>query len=360
MVAFSELTYLPTLLMRWSELKALENLSGDQKDHLFPLIRMRPWGNSNEFSNSFRKLKEVIGDRAFACDLDDWYSSDKSSSGSAEEFRQIKKSSNYREWYSMIEGVEQAVPCIRLEPEISEIIEVLAEDWIIERGFGLIVSQKNISHHSKLTPLLQTIGHNNYFVVLDAGWSSDPLLQAVWATEMASSVYRVDENAVVFVSSSSFPADFGSFGLSGRTEIREYDLYNEVRRQIGQRFNQARIIYADWATTRPPHGAGGGGWIPRIDQPVGESIRIFRDRVGEKETPDEACQRIAGLVVAQSDWPSPPPTWGHYTIDLTASQSKFGVYHARMNTATRVNMHIHNALSQGREAPPSVEEPFEG
>lgn len=363
MVRFAQLNYLPTLLLRQQELKGVSKLTSAEKDLLFPLFRIRPWPGKQPLVRSMEKIIESLGERPFACDLDEYYESESADRAAVDEFRALKADETTESWYSFVQPIERAIPTIRLAPDAGDIVRIVNRTWIAERGFGIVLSTKNEAHHSKLEPVLRSIPHNNFFVVVDAGWSKDPLLQAAWATRLALRVFEISPLAALFVSSSSFPSAFGEMGLDGKPgEVRmvEYALHGEVARQVSLRFNESKVGYADWATTRPPSTGGGAGWVPRIDVPQRELISVYRDRAGESETNAIVCKRLAQKAIRGPGWPTPPPSWGHYTVDLTASGAESGIYSAAMNTASRINMHIHRVLASPTLPPPSLEEKFVG
>lgn len=364
MVRFAQLNYLPTLLLRQQELRGVSKLTSAEKDLLFPLFRIRPWAGKQPLTRSIEKIAESLGDRPFACDLDDYYEPENVERLAVQEFLAIKADDTTEAWFAFVQPFEKAIPTIRLTPTVDQILAIINRPWIAERGFGIVLSTKNEVHHHKLEQVLRSIPHNNFFVVVDAGWSKDPLLQAAWATRLSLRVFEVGPGISLFVSSSSFPAAFGDMGLDGtpgQVRMTEYALHGEVARQVAQRFNQSKVGYADWATTRPPSSGGGGApWVPRIDIPQSELIRVYRERIGENEDKTVVCTRLAQKATRVQEWPSPPPSWGHYSVDLTASGAESGIYSAAMNTATRINMHLHRALSAPTLPPPSLEEKFVG
>lgn len=354
---------MPTLLLRQQELKGVSKLTSAEKDLLFPLFRIRPWPGKQPLVRSIEKIVECLGDRPFCCDLDDYYETESVDRLAVQEFIALKADETTETWYSFVQPYEKAIPTIRLTPAADDIVRIVNRPWIAERGFGVVLSTKNELHHHKLDQVLRSIAHNNFFVIVDAGWSKDPLQQAAWATRLALRVFEVSPVISLFVSSSSFPAAFGEMGLDGKPgEVRmvEYALHNEVGRQVALRFNESKVGYADWATTRPPSTGGGAPWIPRLDIPQSESIRVYRERTGENEANAIVCTRLAQKVTKIREWPSPPPSWGHYSVDLTASGAESGIYSAAMNTAARINMHLHRALATPTLPPPSLEEKFVG
>lgn len=354
---------MPTLLLRLQELTAIAKLTSAEKDLLFPLVRLRPWRGKKPFARSIEKIIESLGDRPFACDLDDYYTREAAETPAVREFQALMGDATTESWYELVRPFEKAIPTIRLSPPAADIVKIVQRDWVAERGFAIVLSALNQAHHGKLEEVLRSIPHNNFFVVVDAGWNADPLAQAVWATGLASRVFAVNPLIALFVSSSSFPKAFGEMGTDGEigeVAMGEFALHAEVAKQVAQRFNQSTVLYADWATTRPPGAGGGGVWIPRIDVPQRQHIEIYRDRPTATETVPETCTRLAKIVTKASKWPTPPPSWGHYSVDLTASGAESGIYHQSTNTATRINMYLHRALSTPAAPPVSLEEKFEG
>ena len=345
MVQFARLEYLPTFIFRWSEIIGIENLSEEEKQLLFPLFRIRPWANSKSLANSFDRINQAMSGNPFACDVDDWYDKERSNTGAAQELRNILQDPSYSQWYEFVRQFDNAIPCLRLDTEIENIEDALRQEWLEARGFGIVLNEYNLRYLRNALACLPNIHHNNFFVAVDMGWSRDPLQQAQQATSICVDLLRAKPDVTIFLSSSSFPVSFDNFGFGEAVNCAEYALYDEVRRQLQAVNNEYFVKYADWGTTRPPSD-GGGGWIPRIDLPRGRNIRLYRRRIADDETKDEVCSAIAAEVTASDEWVTPPPSWGHYQIETTAAGGQQGIYHARKNSATRINMYLHQKLSE--------------
>ena len=360
MVQFATLKYMPVLIFRRAEVKAVDKLYGPQKDLLFPLFRIRPWGRK-DLDKTFEKARAIMGHRNFACDFDDYYNPDSSTSNAAAQYKKLTKAKDLNPWYNKLLAYDEIVPCIRLDPDLSQIVASANRPDIVERGFGLVIRLDQSQLILKLLEVLDQIAHNNFFVMIDSGWSRDVLGQASAASALAASIINKKPETTVFLSSTSFPKSFSKVGVNSTVPLPEFNLVDSVNAQLAQTTNLGAVKYSDWATTRPPGGAGGGDWIPRIDVPEIDKVRMYRDRIKATESSAQTCQRLAAFAVSNSNWPSPPPSWGHYSIDLTASGGEHGIYSAQANSATRINIHLHNVLSAGEAGPPATgEEPFEG
>lgn len=362
MVQFAEIQYAPTLIQRPSEIRAISKLTKQQKRILLPVFRFRPWFNSRQLERSIEVLIDCMDGFPLACDLDDWWPLNEKKSPAAIRFSRMREDVTGSLWYEFVRPFEEVIPCIRLTADADEIVERIAEDWLIERGFGFLLNPSNHQHNSKALRALETIEHNNFFVVVDAGWSKDVLESTMIVQKLAEQIFRINPRAALFISSSSFPDSFGDFGLGDKTPLLEFELFEHVRRYIAERFNESIVKYSDWATTRPPS-SGGGTWIPRIDIPDDSAVTVYRSRENDEngEKKSEAFVRIAKLIRRDPSWPKPPPSWGHYEVDLTAAGSEFGMRVPAHNTAARINMHMHHVLSRLGGLPPTGgEEPFEG
>lgn len=363
MVQFAETEYAPLLFLRPSELAAVRNLSATQKSRFLPTFRVQPWLASKAPEASLEKICDAMGDSAFACDLNDWWRPKEKRRPATDAFEAFQSDPVRNGWYEMVRKFDQAIPVIRLDIPQADILALINADWIVERGFCFILNERNEHHFDKLLAALPQIRHSNFFAILDAGWHTDLLQLAAATTARALRLFQINPGLTLFVSSSSFPSSFENIGLGNPISLLEYGLYNEVSRQVSLRTNQSRVRYSDWATTRPPNDMIATGWVPRIDLPEQTAILSFRRRSDEdtKESRAEACVDIAKTIRDVTDWPAPPPSWGHYTIDLTASGSEFGIKSPAKNTAVRINIHLHNVISRigGADAPGAgTEEPF--
>lgn len=352
------------MYLRSSEIRAIRELNTLERENLFPIFRLRPWMSSKQLSRSAETIIEAFDGQSFGCELDLTWPNNGSNRQSVRDFERMRADNTGQAWYDFLELFEAAIPVIRLDCESRHILDAINTEWMIERGFGFRISP-DIEHHlPKLLQALGQINHNNFFVIVDAGWSKDLLRQSDWTTRVIKRVLTARDTTNIFVSGSSFPDQFGDFGLGDILEIQEVPFFDQVVASVRLDFNRASIGYSDWATTRPPLDARGGArWVPRIDVPGNTSIIVYRSRVDEDsgETVRDACIRLAQFIVSDPNWPDPPTSWGHYAIDLTASENDFGVYSPQRNTAARINMHICNRVRDLTGAGMAIgEEPFEG
>ena len=348
MVQFAEIAYAPLLFQRPSEVRAIAELSNAERQALLPVFRVRPWMSSKQLEKSLATLRKAMDGLPFACDIDAWWSGTGKERESTAAFREMREDVTGLLWYEFIRTYEEAIPCIKLDTSIDNILSEIRCDWMIERGFGIVVTEKNREHIHKLPTILAAINHSNFFVIVDGGWSRDPLLNMANTTAIVSTVLDERDTTALFISSSSFPDQFGEIGINDTINLKELDFFDEVRAFVAQAYNRSTVRYSDWATTRPPPSIPiPARWVPRIDIPERQQIRIFRSRIDTEAAEDvrDTCIRLARVAVADQSWPSPPPSWGHYLVDLTASESEFGIYSPQRNTATRINMHLHQRLS---------------
>lgn len=364
MVQFAEIPYAPIFFQRTQEMRAIAELSSGEKGSMFPIFRVRPWLNSKYLEKSIETLQKAMGGLPFACDVDEWWQSSGKERDATLHFQELRADQSGRTWYEFVRQFDEAVPCLRLGGPIEEILETITTPWLVERGFGIVLTEKNIQYAHKIPRILSAINHSNFFVLVDSGWSREPLTNLAATNSAVSNILNARDTTALFVSCSTFPKQFSQFGIGDSVALDEITFFNSIRSFAQQNFNRANVGYSDWATTRPPSDIkGGGGWIPRIDVPRVRDVVIYRSRIDESlgEDVKDACIRLARSVVADPNWPSPPPSWGHYLVDVTAAESDFGVYSAQRNTATRINMHLFNRLSElTGHGTDGYEEPFDG
>lgn len=346
---FAEVSYSPLLFQRAQELRAIAELSTVEKSTIFPTFRVRPWMNSKLLDNSLNALRKAMDGAPFACDMDDWWTPKGKERDATKLFQELRSDTTGTLWYEFVREYKEAIPCIRLQADLDSTLEAIHTDWMMERGFGIVITERNFRHFSKVPDILNQISHSNFYVLVDAGWALDPLQNVANTATIVSRILDAKDTTTIFISCSSFPESFTAYGINSAVELKEVSFFDAVKSEVLRNYNRATIGYSDWATTRLPSNANVPmRWVPRIDVPEADVIRIYRSRVDDGLGDDtrEVCVQLAKMAVQSPDWKSPPPSWGHYQIDLTAAESEYGVYSPQRNTASRINMHISNRLAE--------------
>ncbi|WP_081639511.1 beta family protein [Euryhalocaulis caribicus] len=341
--------YCPTLYTRISEVKALLNLPTSSKDRIFPLLLLRPWPNANYLQSSWDKIREAIGDRPFAVDLDFNKFQSGSHKQAATEFDHLFNSnSGFENYFDAIERIESAVPVIQLEAKGSDYSKQLAHAEQLDRGFFIRILSGKPSTARMLSE--QTLGNDIPKVVfIDAEWTRDPLSREAWLSGAIRRVTDIDPGTEIVVAGSSFPESFSEYGPRGEEPLLERQLFNRLVRQ----HNAASLTYGDWGSTRPPMEPTPMKTVPRIDLPNSNGWHFFRS------TDEETYADVAVRTMNDKEWPKDLEIWGTYAIGCTASGEPGAIKAPSTATAARVNIHLHLQAQHGAEIIESDnEEPF--
>ena len=62
--------YVPILSLKPAEMAAVEELFENEKDLILPIVELKRWANSNQISNSIKRVEKAFGNRFWIADLD--------------------------------------------------------------------------------------------------------------------------------------------------------------------------------------------------------------------------------------------------------------------------------------------------
>lgn len=332
---FSTTKYLPLLSVRPAEMRALEELPGQDKDLLFPYMALRPWTTAYHLDSAVSRIEEAYGNRPLIMDLDEDAIPKGARRPVHDELDELRSPANgYANWAGFIESRQNLVPVVQLaEPsQIQKQMERLAS---LGRGvvlrvptaaFGQVVNLVNIAK--------QYLDETDLCVVLDFERESRELLTRMAVTAgMIGSIRSVVEGCFVATSASSFPENF-----TGRAaqDIYERQFFNGVVGAVGT----GRLIYSDRGSARAGRQTGGGGApAPRVDNAIATRWKFFR----EEDDGDRAAayQEAAIRAIDDSDWNTEIRVWGTQMVERTAVGEPNAISSPLSSTAARINMHLH-------------------
>ena len=342
-VSLNDLKYVPTLFLRNAEMQAVEHLSNAEKDAIIPLVLVKPWGNSAQLVGSVKRITKAYPDRYFILDVDRYYG--KASARPAwAQFLALKAPDNsFAAWREFISETVNAIPCIQLNGADAEAI-ISQIEWAqsIGRPFCLRIESSFPCLTNEVLKAFSHIDHTNYLVVLDAGWSRDVLSQQLWASGWINSLVNLHSDVKIVVSASSFPNEFMSYGQYGEEPLQERPFYNALQ----VLHNEARLIYGDWASSRPHGPDSGGPGYPRVDLPLSDRWVFFRG-----SAIDGNFKPLAQLAVANALWDDNLNVWGKYFINNTASGIGYAINSAQQAAAARINIHMNEQIASGTQEP---------
>lgn len=335
--------YFPTLGIRPSEMRALEELPEKTKDRLRPTVLFAPWVGSHSLSASLERVTKAFKGRPFYLDIDRSYWSEKARPAVEEFFAIRDEGGDYGEYFSIIRNCEFAIPTIQLENTdssgVSAQIQAANE---IGRGFMLRLTRGTYSEE-KLSHVLGVCrtGLANFVVEIDCEWTDDFLQAEAWASGIIDRMTEVGSSPTTIICSTSFPKAFSDIVGMKEIQIGSRMLYERMTSRFG---NQIQLLYGDWATTRPREYSGGQTPPPRIDYPALDRWLLLRD-------PDTwNYQQAAKALLNSSAWDSTINVWGKVQIEKTAAGDVSGITTAAGNVAARINLHLHIQSWAGDEA----------
>ena len=314
-------------------MRALRELPSTIKDLLFPVIRLRPWLTSKSFERSFEVVGESLGDRRYAADLDSSPHLPNNDTATYREFRSLFDSADgYARYYEVLGPQGNAVPVLRLGPHGPEAIDAqLAHVRQLDRGLIVRVQVERPFDVADLVRRCEAADVANRAFVLDCGWEQKDLLgRAAQCTALAQSIVAEDGDAEIVIAGGSFPDSFAKKGNAFTIAAQERPLFNEVRRHL----NAGRIMFGDWASTRPPTEPIPMTNVPRIDTAHRSEWASWRSAEGE------SYSDVAARVVFDETLDDQPDLWGEYMIVSTAEGGDTAIKSPTMAAAVRVNLHM--------------------
>lgn len=327
-------SYFPTLGLRPSEMRALEELPESTKDRLEPVVLLAPWATSLELANSLKRIEKAYGKRLYYLDTDLRYQSASDRQAIADFNTMKNEGGAYNAYFEFVAQSDYAVPTLQLrEATEANILEQINSANEIGRGFLIRVSRSSFS--SEQLPLILTAletGLANFRIAIDCEWLSDIQSGEVWASGILSQLNNASNKVPVIISATSFPKSFSDIEGIETTEIGSRKIFSNLRGRFG---NSLDLLYGDWGTTRPREYTGGQTPPPRIDYPTDENWIFFRD-------PEKWNYRQAALaLVNSSHWNSSVNVWGKLMIEKTAAGDVSGITNPTGNVAARINIHLH-------------------
>lgn len=341
--------YCPRLLARLAEMKALFQLPVASKDVILPLIAAAPWPNAKHIERTWEKLTEAAAGRRYALDLDESYTASSSPRPAATEFRSLfDPTTGYANYFGQISDLPNAIPVLRLVQERSLFQQQLEHIERLDRGLFLRMAYGCPSYSfTNIDWLLET--DLEFVLFVDAGWQRDLLLREAWTHGVVQRIRSAAERVEVVVCGSSFPESFSDNDVRKEIDLLERRLFSNVTRS----FNEVRITYGDWGSTRPRQPPTPMSFVPRIDLPMQNSWVSFR------QNEEEVYADIARRVLADRAWSRQPEIWGIKAIEWTADELPGAIRTPAANTATRVNIHLHRqAQYDAQVVVNDTDEPF--
>ncbi len=330
--------YVPTLAVRASEMNGLEELPALTKDRLRPVFLLAPWGASRSLVKTIERIEKAFPNRPYYLDIDRDYPIQNLENPAQEELQKILDSSSvYANWREFISKHNRILPCLQFhnqsEKALREQINFLQEAG---REFCVRIEKSRFpTNVDKLIEVLNEVGTADFTLVIDGGWTNDPLTLSAWFSGVLSGPLNdIDASIPIIISCTSMPKQFSEIIEHEFVAFSNRDLVDQIARQS----NRQRVVYGDWGSTRPREPSGFAQRpYDRIDYPTGNGWVIARNK--DKDwTFKEAAKEIVSL---DEYWDGSLGIWGENMIMQTANNPAFAINTPQKNVAARVNIHLH-------------------
>jgi Beta protein len=338
-------SYVPTLAIRASEMNGLQFLPGMTKERMTPCILLAPWANSSSLEKTIDRVEKAFRHQNYFLDIDRDYEFTNLESQPQEELRALLAPDNaFNNWCDFVRAHEWVWPCVQTrgqsEADIRRQIERFQDAG---RTYCMrIFMDRFPSNIAEVVSAFAASGAADYAIILEGGWTRDPLSLAIWFDGVIGShLQAIDATVPIVLSCTSMPRMFSEFdGGISRVRFTNRQLIDQIRQR---RANRARIIYGDWGSTRPREPAAFANRpLDRVDYPTDDLWCIARNK-------EEAWdfQRAAQAIITSADWEGDLDIWGEEMIENTTVSPALGIDTPQKNVAARVNIHLHRQAFYG-------------
>lgn len=332
-------TYVPTLAVRPSEMKGLEFLPGVTKDRMMPCFLLAPWVNASTLERTITRIDLAFPNRNYIVDIDSDYPISNDASEAQRQLERLRNPTDaFANWVEFVRQHEWIVPCIQTgEQSESEIRRQIEAFRSLGRPYCVrILLQRFPANFDEILKALSAEGAADFAVILEGGWTNDPLtLAARFSGLISEGLQAIDASVAIVLSCTSIPKMFTQF--SGDRPISVPFQNRQLLEQVARGTNRQRIIYGDWGSTRPrDERTIASRPLDRIDYPTDRAWLIARNKDASWTFRDAAL-----ATVADSRWDENLGIWGEEMIRNTTVNEALGIDTPQKNVASRVNIHLH-------------------
>ncbi|WP_084667886.1 beta family protein [Nioella nitratireducens] len=334
--------YVPTLCMRPAELRGLEFLPSVAKDRMMPCFLFSPWTTARTLERGMERIDDAFPNRPFLLDLDRDYDGGDWQRPVQQDFLSLLNADDaYAAWWEHWIQYDHAIPCLQLVSASRENIEGQVSNLqAVGREFCLRLRLDRLPRNlDDIIDLLVEFGTAEYSVLVEGGWTSDPLtLSAQVSGLINNTLGRLDGRVPIVISCTSAPRDYTAF--LGVTEVPFAN--RELLSLVRQNAQREVLIYGDWGSTKPRENGFGRTPLPRIDYPTANSWIIARNR-----EEDWGFDDAARAIVESGYWTGGLGIWGEEMILETAGSRGVGINSPQKNVSARVNIHMYHQAMYG-------------
>lgn len=337
-------TYVPTLAIRASEMNGLEFLPGLTKDKLTPVFLLAPWSTSKTLAKAMERVERAFPRRRYFLDVDrDYYPSNPDSPAQAEWLALRNPEDRFDAWWQFWTDYPNAIPCLQLEGQDKRDIKLQIGDVQSQgREFAVRIElSRRPRNIGIIVEALQEVGTADYTVIIEGGWTNDPLSMYAQFHGLISGILApLDGRIPMVVSCTSMPKEYHEMSGVSNIPFTNHNLLQQLRGST----NREILIYGDWGSTKPREDGFGRTPLPRIDYPTADSWLIARDKDAGWSYTD-----AAQAIVESDEWSGDLGIWGEQMIELTTQNEQFAIDTPQKNVAARVNIHLHRQALYGQQ-----------
>lgn len=331
--------YVPTLAIRASEMNGLEFLPGATKERMTPCVLLAPWANSSTLEKAIERIERAFRNHHYFLDIDRDYEFSNLESAPQQELMSLLDQSNaFENWCQFVLNHKWIWPCVQTRGQTERDIRTQIDRFQqAERAYCMRVFMHRIpTNIAEVVSAFSASGAADYAVILEGGWTRDPLTLAAWFDGVIGGVLQsIDASIPIILSCTSMPKLFTDYD-GGVTPVSFSNriLLDQIRQR---RSNRLRIVYGDWGSTRPREPSGFASRpLDRVDYPTVSAWNIARSK-----TQSWDFRMAAQAIVARNDWDGNLGIWGEEQIINTTISPALGIDTPQKNVAARVNIHLH-------------------
>lgn len=331
-------SYVPTLAIRASEMNALEFLPGKTKERMTPCILLAPWANSSTLQKSIDRVEKAFRGHHYFLDIDRDYEFTNFESGPQQELQALLNPVDaFANWCRFVAEHDWVLPCVQTRGQSEgEIRLQISRFQDVGRSYCMRIFMDRIPHNiDEVIAAFAASGAADYAIILEGGWTRDPLSLAAWFEGVVSGpLQAIDATVPIILSCTSIPKMFTNFD-GGVTRVPFTN--RQLIAQVARHTNRARVIYGDWGSTRPREpGSFANRPLDRVDYPTNTSWSIARNKAENWD-----FSLAARAIVSSPEWNGNLGIWGEELIRNTAINPLIGIDTPQKNVAARVNIHLH-------------------
>ncbi len=364
-----KLFYCPIIKTGDAEIRGLENLDEEVKNHITPLIELTRSRSTKKLPRGdifrrIKRLKQAYGERRFILDLT---SIPELTNMQIEDL--LKSEGNYQNWIDFLidlkEELPLLIPTILVTDDVDDLSEINGrlqrEAKELNKSFDWITYRFEIQdeeYESDLDIIKTEIDLAHKLIcVIDCNFISQQKA-SIYSNTIENTIKKLINLGVhnIIVAGTSFPQNPTEFGEEkyGEYKLEEVLTFEKVHKDINRDFNKKiNLIYGDYASVNPNRNdqRGGSPWIPRIDIPMSQNLFYFRYRRNKdiEETYDQAYKKVARQIVRDDRYKKIRKKlnscWGVQQIEMAANNSPPGLSPSFW-ISVRMNIHITLQLSR--------------